>query len=149
MSNWGSLILFALLVAAAASIGAQFMPGEWYASLNRPTWTPPNWLFPVAWTILYIMIAVAGWLVWRRAGWSGALMIWGAGLVLNALWSYLMFGMHRIDLALIDIVALWAAIAAFIWTALPIDVRAAMLFAPYLAWVTFATALNFAIWRLN
>lgn len=149
MSKWLSLLGFGLLVFVAASTGAQFEPGPWYDALNKPSWTPPNWLFPVAWTILYAMIAVAGWLVWRRAGFGPALAIWGVGLVLNGLWSYLMFGQQRIDLALVDIAALWVATAAFIWAALPIDLRAALLFAPYLAWVSFAAALNFAVWRMN
>lgn len=143
------LMVFSALTAAAAVTGSQFMPGEWYSALNKPTWTPPNWLFPIAWTVLYIMIAIAGWLVWRRAGWCQAIQIWGIGLILNALWSYIMFGRHEIGWALADIVGLWLSIAAFIWVALPIDLRASALFAPYLAWVSFATALNFAIWQMN
>lgn len=143
------LMVFSALTAAAAVTGSQFMPGEWYSALNKPTWTPPNWLFPIAWTVLYIMIAIAGWLVWRRAGWCQAIQIWGIGLILNALWSYIMFGRHEIGWALAGIVALWLSIAAFIWVALPIDLRASALFAPYLAWVSFATALNFAIWQMN
>ena len=143
------LMVFFALTAAAAVTGSQFMPGEWYSALNKPTWTPPNWLFPIAWTVLYIMIAIAGWLVWRRAGWCQAIQIWGIGLILNALWSCIMFGRHEIGWALADIVGLWLSIAAFIWVALPIDLRASALFAPYLAWVSFATALNFAIWQMN
>ena len=145
-----SLIVFLILVVAAASSGAMFMPGEWYASLNKPPWTPPNWLFPVAWTILYTMIAAAGWLVWRAAGgMSAAVAVWGIGLVLNALWSYFMFGRHDIALALTDVTALWIFTAAFIWLAWRLDKRAALLFVVYLAWVSFAAALNFEVWRLN
>ncbi len=125
------------------------MPGEWYAGLNKPSWTPPNWAFPVAWTVLYIMIAIAGWLVWSTSGWSAAIVIWGLGLVFNALWSYLMFGRHDIFLALLDLCALWLSVLAFMITAWPIDARAAYLFVPYLAWVSFAGVLNFAVWRLN
>lgn len=149
MSKLVSLAIFAAVVFAAAASGAQFMPGEWYAALNKPAWTPPNWMFPVVWSVLYVMIAIAGWLVWRRAGWSRALAIWGVGLALNALWSYLMFGRHEIGLALGDIVALWLSIAAFIGVAWNVDRLAAYLFIPYLAWVTLAEALNFEIWRLN
>lgn len=144
-----SLSVFAAIVIAAASSGALFMPGEWYDGLKKPSWTPPNWLFPVAWTILYTMIAIAGWLVWQRAGWSTALTIWGICLVINALWSYLMFGRHDIGLALADVVTLWLAVALFIGLAWNLDRMAAYLFMPYLAWVTIAAALNFEVWRLN
>jgi translocator protein len=149
MAKYLSLLIFAGLVLAAAATGSQFMPGEWYTTLNKPTWTPPGWLFPIAWTILYLMIAVAGWLAWRAGGIGPAVAIWAAGLVLNALWSYLMFGRHDIGAALFDIVALWLSIAAFIAAARGLDARAAYLFVPYLAWVSFAAALNFAIWQMN
>ena len=149
MSKLVSLAIFAGIVFAAAASGSHFMPGEWYVALNKPSWVPPNWVFPVVWTILYVMIAIAGWLVWRRAGWSSALAVWVVGLALNALWSYVMFGRHEIGLALGGIGALWLSIAAFIGLAWNLDRLAAYLFLPYLAWVTVATALNFEIWRLN
>jgi tryptophan-rich sensory protein len=149
MSGYLALIPFLFLVGAAAVTGSQFMPGEWYLTLQKPAWTPPGWLFGPVWTLLYIMIAVAGWRVWRAAGVGPALVVWGTGLALNALWSWLMFGIHRIDLALVDIVALLASIAVFIALAWRVDRVAAWLFVPYVAWVGFATALNFAIWRMN
>lgn len=149
MAKYSSLIMFIALVLAAATTGTQFSPGEWYAALNKPSWTPPNWAFPVAWTILYLVIAIAGWLAWRAAGIGAAVIIWVIGLVLNALWSYLMFGRHDIALALVDIVLLWLAIAAFIYATWNLDRTAAYLFVPYIAWVTFAAALNFEVWRLN
>jgi tryptophan-rich sensory protein len=149
MAYYGSLAAFLALVFVAASSGAVFQTGEWYAQLNKPSWTPPDWAFPVAWTVLYIMIAVAGWLVWKAGGWTPALAIWGVGLVLNAAWSYIMFGRHDIALALVDVTGLWLATAAFIVAAWNIDVRAAYLFMPYLAWVTFAGVLNYEVWRLN
>ena len=149
MRNIGSLIVFAALVAIAASSGATFMPGEWYAALKKPAWTPPDWAFPVAWTILYIMIAIAGWLAWKATGFTHAMVVWGLALILNALWSYIMFGQHEISLALLELAGLWIAIVLFIVMAWRIDQRASWLFVPYLAWVTFAGALNFAIWQLN
>lgn len=97
-----TLAIIVLLVFATASSGAIFKPGDWYASLERPDWTPQNWVFPVVWTVLYIMIALAGWLVFSAGGFGLAMMIWGAQLVLNAAWSWLFFGMRRMDLALID-----------------------------------------------
>ena len=149
MAAYGSLLVFFALVVAAASSGAMFQTGPWYEQLNKPTWTPPNWAFPVAWTILYIIIAVAGWLAWKAGGWSAAIGAWGAGLVLNALWSYFMFSRHEITLALVDVAGLWLATAAFIVAAWSLDPRASYLFMPYLAWVSFAGALNYAVWRMN
>lgn len=149
MRKFGSFLVFTALVVLAASTGMHFLPGDWYAALNKPVWTPPNWVFPVAWTILYAMIAVAGWLVWQAAGWSPAVLIWGVGLFFNGFWSYLMFGRHDIAIALADIVQLWVTILVFIVAAWHVERRASYLYLPYLAWVSFAAALNFEIWRLN
>ena len=149
MSRYVSLIPFIALVIAAASSGALFMPGAWYASLNKPSWTPADWLFPIAWTVLYLMIAIAGWLAWRAGGFGQAAVIWGIGLLLNALWSYFMFGRQDIVTALVDVTALWLATAAFIWSTWNLEPRAAYIFLPYLAWVSFAGALNFAVWQMN
>lgn len=144
-----SLIVFLAIVAAAAATGIQFRPGEWYETLVKPEWTPPNWLFPPVWTALYIMIAVAGWRVWLAQGLGRATLIWAIALALNAVWSYIMFGQHHIALAAADIIALWLAILAFILVARKVDTLATALFVPYLAWVSYAAALNIAIWRLN
>jgi len=84
MSNAASLLVFLALVALAAVTGSKFMPGPWYDALVKPAWTPPKWLFPVAWTVLYAMIAFAGWLVWKAQGLGPALVVWGIGLALNA-----------------------------------------------------------------
>ena len=136
----------------AAMTGAFFRPGEWYERLNKPSWRPPNRLFAPVWTILYLMIAVSGWLVWRQAGFVGAalpLAVYALQLVLNAAWTPLFFGLHRPDLGFVDIVLVWLFIVAAIVLFVPISVAAAVLLVPYLVWVTFATALNFAVWRLN
>lgn len=148
MSRFGSLAVFALLVFAASATGSQFMPGQWYAGLAKPWFTPPPVVFPIAWTILYVMIAIAGWIAWR-AGAMSAVAVWGVQLVLNALWSYLMFGAHRIDLALAEIAVLWLSIGAFVALTWRPARNAALLFLPYWAWVTFAAILNFGVWRLN
>jgi translocator protein len=144
-----SLLVFFALVSGAAVTGALFPTGAWYESLVRPSWTPPNWLFPIAWTILYVMIAVAGWRIWNAQGFGPALVVWGIGLALNAAWSWIMFGRHEIGFALADLVLMWISIVAFIMLALPVDRIAAYLFIPYLIWVTYAGALNFVIWRWN
>lgn len=144
-----SLLVFFGLVTVIATSGAVFKPGPWYEALNKPWWTPPNWLFPIAWTALYIMIAIAGWRVWSIEGIGPALVIWGVGLVLNGVWSYIMFGQQEIGWAAVDVVALWLSVVAFIVLARPIDGTAALLFVPYLVWVSYATALNFAVYFLN
>ena len=149
MSKYLSLIPFLVLVSMAAASGAMFQTGPWYEALNKPWWTPPNWVFPIAWTFLYLMIAVAGWLVWRADGVGTALVIWIVCLILNALWSYIMFGRQDIGAALADVSGLWLATAAFIVASWSLEPRAAQIFIPYLAWVSFAAALNFAVWRMN
>ena len=148
------LVLFGFIgvVALVAATGARFEPGDWYAALNKPAWTPPNWLFPVAWTVLYLLIAVAGWLVWREVGFAGArgaFTVYGLQLLLNAAWSWLFFGRHDMGLAFLDMAGLWRAIALtllFFWTVKPL---AGALLVPYLLWVTYAAALNLALWRMN
>lgn len=144
-----SFLVFLALVAFVAASGFFFRPGAWYAGLAKPGWTPPNWLFGPAWTILYLMIAFSGWLVWRVDGADAAVAIWGIQLVFNGLWSFLFFGRRRMDLAFADIGALWLAIAGFIVVAWPASQTAALLFVPYLAWVSFAAALNAGVWHLN
>lgn len=144
-----TLAIIVLLVFATASSGAIFKPGDWYDSLERPDWTPKNWVFPVVWTVLYIMIAFAGWLVFSAEGLGLAMVIWGAQLVLNAAWSWLFFGMRRMDLALMDIGALLASIFAFMVAASMVSVLAAVLFVPYALWVMTAGYLNYRMIRLN
>jgi tryptophan-rich sensory protein len=136
----------------AALSGALFRPGEWYEHLAKPSWRPPNWLFAPAWTLLYLTIAVAGWLVWRKSGFAGAAMPLGVYLVsllFNAAWSGLFFGLRRPDLAFLDVALLWLSIAATIAVFAPIAPAASWLLVPYLGWVTFAAALNLAVWRMN
>ena len=149
MSRIVSIVPFVLLTLAAAAMGAQFRPGAWYAALQKPAWTPPGWLFGPVWTVLYVMIALAGWIAWRRQGWSAATGLWLVALAANGAWSWLFFGRQAIGAALVDILVLWLAIAAFIVATWRASRSASLLFVPYLAWVSFATALNAAIWRLN
>ena len=121
----------------------------WYAQLIKPFFAPPSWLFGPVWTCLYVTIAVAAWGVWQRAGWCRAHRWWLAQLALNAAWTPVFFGLHRSGLAALVIIALWLAIAGSIAAFAKVERWAAWLLAPYLVWVTFATALNVAIWRLN
>jgi tryptophan-rich sensory protein len=143
------LVGWLVLCFAAAAVGARYKPGAWYAGLRKPAWNPPKWLFAPVWTLLYAMMAVAAWLVWRDVGLSREVGLFVVQLVLNAAWTWLFFGLKRPGLAFADIVALWLAILATLvafWSVRPL---AALLLAPYLAWVTFAAALNAALWRLN
>ncbi len=149
MSHLPSLTAFFVLCMIAASSGAVFSPGPWYDALAKPSWTPPQWVFPTVWTILYVMIAIAGWLVWRAQGPGTLLWVWGLQLVLNAAWSAIMFGAQRVGWAFVELTALWLSVALFTvlaWTQVPV---AAYLFLPYLAWVTAAGALNWGVLRLN
>mgnify|MGYP006277177873 CR=1 FL=1 len=146
------LLVFAALVAAAAATGALFTPGPWYASLERPPLAPPNWIFGPVWTALYLAIAVAAYLVWRRREdrpVGPALGLWGTQLVLNALWSWLFFGLQRPGLALAEILVLLAAILATVVAFGRISRPAAGLLVPYGLWVAFATYLNAGFWWLN
>lgn len=147
-----SLIAWLAITFSAALLGGLFMPGEWYASLQKPSWNPPGWIFGPVWTALYTMMAVAAWLVWRQGGWGKQrkpLLIFLAQLALNAAWTPLFFGLHRPGLAFVDIVSVWIGIIATIVAFWRVHRTAATLLFPYLAWVSFATFLNYTIWRLN
>ncbi len=146
-----SFAVFVGLVIAAAAFGGQWGADPWYRALSKPSWTPPDRLFPIAWTLLYLMIAIAGWLTWETAYESRNLLLglWGAQLVANAVWSYIFFGRKEIALAFFDIAVLWLLIAAFILLGWDVNQRASLLFVPYLIWVTYAGALNASIWRRN
>ncbi|MBM3495793.1 MAG: tryptophan-rich sensory protein [Armatimonadetes bacterium] len=146
------LVGFIVLVFAVAAIGARYMPGEWYAALRKPAWTPPSWLFGPVWTALYLAMAVAAWLVWREGGvrvQALPLGLFAVQLALNGAWSWLFFGLQRPGAALVDTVALFALIVATAMAFRPVSPVAAALLLPYLGWVGFATALNGALWWLN
>ena len=148
------LVLAGWLVFCMAASGTAFFvsTGGWYASLRKPAWNPPPWIFGPVWTLLYVMMAVSAWLVWREGGWKRHAVPLGLFLcqwLLNVLWTPLFFGMHRAGLACIEIVALWCAIAAILGLFWRVKKAAGLLLVPYLAWVTFAAALNFALWHMN
>jgi translocator protein len=145
-----TLALFiALVLGGGTLIGLMMLPGEWYAGLAKPPFNPPNWIFAPAWTLLYIMVAVAGWRTWQRGARSTAMRVWFIQLALNFVWSPVFFGAHRIGAALVIVAGLLAIIIIFIVICWPRDRAAALLFAPYAAWVAFATLLNGALWYLN
>jgi len=148
LAGWLALVFVAATVGAAASINA----GVFYAQLVRPEWAPPSWVFGPAWTVLYVLMGIAAWLVWRVEGYRaarGALALFLVQLALNALWSWLFFGWHRGALAFVDILLLWVLIVATLIAFWRVRRLAGVLLLPYLLWVSFASALNYAVWQLN
>jgi tryptophan-rich sensory protein len=145
-----ALFLFIVVVVGGGlAIGYLTAPGEWYASLAKPSFNPPAAVFAPVWTVLYVLIAVAGWRIWCKDAGSRAMRLWWGQLALNFLWSPTFFAAHQIGLALLIVVLLLAAILAFIAVSWRQDRLAAWLFAPYGAWVAFASVLNAAIFALN
>lgn len=147
------LLGWLLLVAIAAAVGAiaSASAPDFYGQLQRPGWSPPAWLFGPVWTTLYALMGIAAWLVWRtgRADIRGALWLFVAQLALNALWSWLFFAWHRGGLAFLDILLLWILVVATVVAFWRIRPLAGVLLLPYLAWISFAGALNLTVWRLN
>jgi len=147
--------LSAAICFAAAGVGSLFTRPAiegWYAALQKPSWTPPNWVFGPVWTVLYLAMATAAWLVWRRAGFAGArlpLTLFALQLVLNLAWTGVFFGLRMPGAAFAEIVLLWLFILATTAAFWPLTHVAAWLMVPYLVWVTYAATLNYGIWRLN
>jgi tryptophan-rich sensory protein len=144
--------LAASFVAAAIGGAASIQAGPFYTQLIRPDWAPPPALFGPVWTILYALMGVAAWLVWRVGGYRAArvaLTLFLVQLALNALWSWLFFGWHFGGLAFADIVILWALIIATLVAFWRLKPLAGVLLIPYLFWVSFAAALNYSVWQLN
>jgi benzodiazapine receptor len=150
-----ALFLCLILCYGVAAIGGFFTAGaihDWYPKLAKPAWNPPSWVFGPVWTLLYGMMAIAVWLVWLRRRDKSItipIVLFLVQLLFNAIWSPLFFGLHRLDIAFVDIVLLWLALAATVWLFLKCRRTAGVLLVPYLIWVSFAVALNFSIWQLN
>lgn len=137
---------------AAAALGSGFMPDAWYRQLKKPRWDPPNKVFAPVWTVLYFLMATAAWLVWQQYGLLaalGPLSLFVLQLVLNAGWTWLFFGLHRLSAALAEIVVLWLVILSTLISFWQLNPIAGLLLVPYLSWVSFATFLTFTIWRMN
>ncbi len=156
INPWAALAGFVAICLLAGGLGgwvtAQSVV-DWYPTLNKPAWNPPAWVFGPVWTTLYVMMGVAAWLVWKKdthfSGVRIALILFFLQLALNCLWSFLFFGLRNPALALIDIVLLLVALALTTWAFFSHSRIAGLLMVPYLAWVSFATFLNFTIWQLN
>ncbi|MDO7896202.1 tryptophan-rich sensory protein TspO [Pseudomonas citrulli] len=144
-----TFFIFLLACAAAASTGIIFKPGPWYESLVKPGFTPPNWLFPVAWAVIYLLLAWAGYRLALIPGSQTVIALWAAQIALNTLWTPVFFGAHQMVTALVVITVLWLVVAAMVVLTLRLDVITGLILFPYLAWLCVATALNFSIWRKN
>ena len=155
MNRWIALGLFLLASFTASAIGeyATFESVRtWYPTLVKPSWNPPAAIFGPVWTLLYLLMSIAAWRVWLRREQTGArpaLRLFFVSLALNALWSVLFFGLHRPGLALLEVVLFWGTLVLIQVRFARLDRVAGWLWAPYVAWVSFATVLNAAIWRLN
>ena len=155
MSNIIKLIISIIIPQLAGGIGAVFTSksvGVWYKTLKSSSLNPPGWVFGPVWTILFLLMGVALYFVWTAENAGNrkmAFWIFGIQLAMNVIWSILFFGLHRPDLALIEIFILWLAILANIFVFYSISKPAGILLMPYLAWVSFAIYLNYSIWRLN
>ena len=149
------LILFLVVCLGAGGLGAWATTPEidgWYRTIAKPAWNPPDKIFGPVWTSLYLMMAIAGWLVWKRDGFRNAavpLTLFGVQLLLNVGWSWIFFGNRQPGWAMIEIVVLWALILATLLSFWRVQRAAGLLLVPYLLWVSFASVLNFSIWRLN
>ncbi|MEL6685749.1 MAG: TspO/MBR family protein [Pseudomonadota bacterium] len=146
------IFLFCLFLAAtfgAGATGALFPTGEWYKSLNKPTWVPPDLVFPVAWTSIYLLISFAGARVAVLDGNTYAMAFWALQIAFNTLWTPVFFGLRNLKASLPVMACLWLAVAGATVTHFQLDFWAGMAFVPYLVWVTVAGALNLAMLRLN
>jgi len=149
-------IIFILISQTAGFVGSFFTVNSvntWYTTLNKPSFNPPNWIFGPVWVTLYALMGIASYLVWQKRGDSSlvkiALIVFFIHLLFNALWSIVFFGIQNTAWAFVVIIIPWIMIVALIFLFYKIDKRAAYLLVPYLLWVSFASLLNFSIWKLN
>lgn len=154
--HYGALVGFIIVSFLAAALGSAATAQNvttWYPTIAKPAWNPPNWVFAPVWTTLYLLMSIAAWRAWRAATTPAAaritLGLYGAQLALNALWSVLFFWLHRPDLALVEIVVFLGLLITLFFRFARTDRLAAILWSPYVAWVSFATFLNYTIWTLN
>ncbi|MDQ7840848.1 MAG: TspO/MBR family protein [bacterium] len=145
------MVAFTALAAGIGGVASARAP-EFYQALVKPSWAPPAWVFGPVWTLLYLLMALAAWMVVRASGWRAArlpLVLYGLQLLVNALWTWLFFAWRSGSAAVLDITVLWILVAAALWTFWRVRPLAGALLVPYLAWVSFAGALSWAVWRLN
>ncbi len=146
---WVLFILFFLACAGAGATGGLFPPGPWYRKLEKPWFTPPDWVFPVTWTVLYVCMATAGARVAQLEGNGLAMALWALQIALNGLWTPVFFGLKNIRLGMAVVSLLWLAVLGAMLAMWQLDPLAGFLFLPYLVWVSIASALNAGVWWLN
>lgn len=144
-----TFFIFLIACGAAASTGIFFKPGEWYNALAKPGFTPPNWLFPVAWSTIYLLLAWAGYRLTLIPGSQELLALWALQIALNTLWTPVFFGAHRIFAGMVILSLLWLVVAVMVVMAFRLDVLTGFILLPYLLWLCVAAALNFSILRNN
>lgn len=144
-----TFLILLLACAAAGATGVLFKPGAWYEGLRKPGFTPPNWVFPVVWTTLYVLIAWAGARLAVLPGAGIAMALWAAQIALNTLWTPVFFGAHRLGAGMAVLALLWLVVAALLVAAFRLDLWAGLMLLPYLVWLSIAGALNFRLWRDN
>ena len=144
-----TFFIFLLACCAAGATGIIFKPGAWYESLEKPSFTPPDWAFPVAWTTIYLLLAWAGYRLTLIPGSEIVLALCAAQIALNTLWTPVFFGANRLFAAMVVLVLLWIVVAAMIVMALQLDIITGLILFPYLVWLSVAAALNFSILRHN
>ncbi len=147
-----SFLLFCLFLSAcfaAGATGALFPTGPWYERLAKPSWVPPNWVFPVTWTTLYVLMSFAAARVAPLEGSEYAMGFWAAQIAVNAIWTPVFFGLRRLRAGIPIILCLWFFVAAAMVAHMRLDLWAGLALVPYLVWVTIAAALNWSVWRLN
>lgn len=144
-----TFFIFLLACCAAGATGIIFKPGAWYESLKKPSFTPPDWAFPAAWTTIYLLLAWAGYRLTLIPGSEIVLALWAAQIALNTLWTPVFFGANRLVAAMVILVLLWIVVAAMIVMALQLDIITGLILFPYLVWLSVAAALNFSILRHN
>ncbi|HEY2465030.1 MAG TPA: TspO/MBR family protein [Steroidobacteraceae bacterium] len=156
--NLPALAAFLALSFGAGALGALFSPGfsasaaHWYAALAKPAWLPPQSWFAAAWIALYVLMAIAAWIIWRERyhrGRAGAILAYAIQLLLNVLWAPVFFGLKNIGAGLFCIVALWLAVGWTMREFARVKTAAALFLVPYFLWITFAAAINLAVWKLN
>jgi len=146
---WLDFLVFLFACMAAGLTGSLFPPGEWYSELNKPVWTPPNWVFPVAWPILYLLMSYSGATLANLESAGSALALWALQISLNTLWTPVFFGLKNLKLGLIIILLLLVSVAICTYVFWLYAWISGLLFLPYLSWVVFAAALNAAVFKLN
>ncbi|WP_298437982.1 TspO/MBR family protein [uncultured Jannaschia sp.] len=147
--DWTLFPIFLAACGAAAATGAMFQPGAWYDDLSKPGWTPPNWVFPVVWTYIYVALAVAASRVAGLEGSQYAMAFWAMQIAFNTLWTPVFFGLRRMRAALVVIAGLWVAVAGLLWSLWSLDAVSFWIVAPYILWTTVAGALNASVARRN